>query len=117
MNAEQQALLEEALNSPAPIPAPPQELQQSPTGTQPASERAADLADGGVSLTIPLHITVRLGAVQQVPITSSPGGNQSHTPLPVTTTTAEEAVATIPITHIAKAMIRISWARPSPFRS
>jgi endonuclease G len=96
MNAEQQALLEEALNSPAPVPAPPQELQQAPTGTQPASERAADLADGGVSLTVPLNITVRLGAVQQVPIKSSPGGNQRVTSLPAMTTTAEEAVAIDP---------------------
>jgi endonuclease G len=94
MNAEQRALLEETLNPPA----PPQEKQQA-LPTQPAPEPAAVPVDGGVSLTIPVQITVRLGAVQQAqaPVTSSPRVNQRYTAVPgIGTTTAEEAVAIDP---------------------
>ena len=66
LNAEERTLLEEALNPPS-LPAAPQhpaEEQQGRIRTQPVEAQPADSGDGAVSLTIPLHITVRLGPVQ-----------------------------------------------------
>ncbi|MFJ6155862.1 DNA/RNA non-specific endonuclease [Pseudarthrobacter sp. NPDC092184] len=67
MRNEERALLEEALNPP-PLPAEaphPVEEHQPPAQPQPQpAEQPLVPTDGAVSLTIPLHITVRLGTVQ-----------------------------------------------------
>jgi endonuclease G len=99
MNPEQRALLQEALNPPS-QPAGPQHPggeQQAQPGRQPVQEHAADPADGGVSLTIPLHITVRLGAVQPGPAPGAASAGQNQDVVPGTGgTVAEEAVAIDP---------------------
>ncbi|WP_350002336.1 DNA/RNA non-specific endonuclease [Pseudarthrobacter sp. WHRI 8279] len=67
MTNEERALLEGALNPP-PLPAEaphPVEEHQPPVQPQPQpAEQPLVPTDGAVSLTIPLHITVRLGTVQ-----------------------------------------------------
>lgn len=65
MSGEERALLEEALNPPSLPVAPPQQAgeQQARVVTVTQPEQTSP-SDGSVALTIPLHITVRLGAVQ-----------------------------------------------------
>ncbi|MFJ6310618.1 DNA/RNA non-specific endonuclease [Pseudarthrobacter oxydans] len=90
MTNEERALLEEALNPP-PLPADPPHPAEllDPVELDPVVERQGPVevqlpqpveqpvatAEGAVSLTIPLHITVRLGAVQAAhePAPSSAG--------------------------------------------
>lgn len=80
MNREERALLEETLNPPAgpAVPPPQSEEQQARVVTQPVPEQPA-AHDESVSVTIPLHITVRLGTVQAAqdpgPASSDPARN------------------------------------------
>ncbi|ADX72897.1 endonuclease [Pseudarthrobacter phenanthrenivorans] len=93
MNVQERALLEDVLNPPSlPVepPAPVQE-QQDTARTQPAAQHSAALAgEGAVSVTIPLHITVRLGTAQG-PVDAAAG--RSNVPAAAT---AVEAVAIDP---------------------
>ncbi|MGM9473335.1 trypsin-like serine peptidase [Pseudarthrobacter sp. YS3] len=67
LTAPERALLEEALNPPS-LPAgpahPAEEQQQALLASQPLPELPAAHADGAVSFTIPLQITLRFGEVQ-----------------------------------------------------
>ena len=83
LNTEQRALLEEALNPPAQPSGPPAvETQQIQSRTQPVLDHPADPADGVASIIIPLHITVRLGAVQpsRAPAIAPAGQKQEAVP-------------------------------------
>lgn len=103
MNNEERVLLEEALNPPSPpAPVSPPAGPPSPAGEQqarlqPQPKVDQSAAGAAVSITIPLHITVRLGAVQEAAdepgqVPSDPG----RTALPGTGGTANEAVAIDP---------------------
>lgn len=111
MNEGERALLGEALNPPTPTPALPQvpggEQQAGVHTPQLVPEQHAAADDGAVSLTIPLHITVRLGAVQAGPGQAGPSqaaqgqaqasGDQIRDAVPGTGgAVAEEAVAIDP---------------------
>ena len=109
MNEAERALLGEALNPPSPpavphvpvgevpqvpvgeVPQVPGGEQQAEVRVQPVPEQAA-AGDGAVSLTIPLHITVRLGAVQVAQGPAAAGQGRTMVPDAV----AEEAVAIDP---------------------
>lgn len=99
LNAEERTLLEEALSPPSP-PAEPQhpaEEQQVRIRTHPAEAKPADSTDGAVSLTIPLHITVRLGAVQPAqPLTERSADQTQNAVLGTGGAMVEEAVAMDP---------------------
>lgn len=99
MNAGQRTLLEEALNPPSqPVtPQPRVGEQQARLRTQPAPEHPDDPADGAVSLNIPLHITVRLGAVQPAGGLAATSARQNQDAVRGTgSAVAEEAVAIDP---------------------
>ncbi|MHA7288001.1 DNA/RNA non-specific endonuclease [Arthrobacter sp. MDT3-44] len=89
MNTDQRALLKEALdpNSDPVEPQSPVEKQQSQPGTEQVQEQPTAPVNGEVTLTIPLQVTVRLGAVQfgaaqlaQAPDTAPPGPDQDAIP-------------------------------------
>lgn len=113
MTTEERALVDEALNPP-PLPAdPPHPVEllhpveegQAPVQVQlpqPVKQPAAT-AEGSVSLTIPLHITVRLGAVQAANEPDAPSQDRTGDADPgggdavgTGTAVADEAVAIDP---------------------
>ncbi|WP_427117197.1 DNA/RNA non-specific endonuclease [Pseudarthrobacter scleromae] len=111
MTNEERALLEEALNPP-PLPAgPPHPVEllhpvdgrQAPAQVQlpqPVEQPVATV-EGAVSLTIPLHITVRLGAVQMAHEPDDPSADRTAAPgsgdaVGTAGAVAEEAVAIDP---------------------
>jgi endonuclease G len=67
LNAQERILLEEALNPPS-LPAGPkqpvEEQEQSRLAVQPVPQLPAAPTDCAVALTIPLHITVRVGEIR-----------------------------------------------------
>ena len=97
MNEGERALLGEALNPPPPaLPQVPAAEQRAEVRTQPAPHQPATVEGGAVSLTIPLHITVRLGAVQAAQGVAQTSADPSHAVPGTGSAVAEEAVAIDP---------------------
>lgn len=99
MTMDERTLVKDALNPPSLPPSPrnPAEEQRARLLTQPAQEQPTAADGGSVSLTIPLQITVRLGAVQAAQQQRQVAADQNQIRLPQSSAVvAEEAVAIDP---------------------